>query len=214
MAEYEARHLRSTSADEASANEVSQDPEPEPANDDKKSGGLGVGWVLLTIVLAFVLAFLLRAFVIGTYVVPSGSMLETIQEGDLLLGQKVTLYFSDPEAGDIVTFISPEDNETTLIKRVIATEGQTIDLIDGVVYVDGEALDEDYTLGKETYSLSDLTGSVGITYPYTVPEGYIFVMGDNRTNSKDSRYFGAVSVDSVTSIAVFIYWPPEDWGLL
>lgn len=165
----------------------------------------------VAIVVALVAAFVLRTFVIGVYQVPSGSMLETIQEGDLLIGEKVSLHFQGPQAGDVVTFDSPTQPGTTLIKRVIATGGQTIDLRDGIVYVDGEALDESsYTLGKATESLSDLTGSAGITYPYTVPEGYIFCMGDNRTNSLDSRYFGPVAVSSVSSKALFIYWPLND----
>ncbi len=169
---------------------------------------------VVAIVIGVAVAVLLRTFFVGFYQVPSGSMLETIQEGDMVLGEKVSLWFSDPEQGDVVTFESPTEEGTTLIKRVIAVGGQTIDLVDGVVYVDGVALDEDeYTLGKPTYSLSDLEGSAGITYPYTIPDGYIWVMGDNRTNSLDSRYFGAVSVDSVTSKAVLIYWPLSDVGL-
>ena len=100
---------------------------------------------------------------------------------------------------------------TTLIKRVVAVGGQTVDLTDdGVLYVDGVAQEEPYTLGKPTYSLSDYTGSAGIAYPYIVPHGMVFVMGDNRTNSLDSRYFGPVSVDAVSSRAVFIFWPPSD----
>ena len=145
-------------------------------------------WILGAVVLGLVGAFLLRTFVFGVYYVPSGSMLDTIHEGDLLLGERVSLAFDDPNPGDIVT----------------------IDLRDGVVYVDGEALDEPYVGGRPTESLSDLAGSEGITYPYVVPEGTVWVMGDNRTNSKDSRYFGPVSVDDVTSRARFIYWPIWD----
>lgn len=171
-------------------------------------------WIVSSVAVGLVLAIVLRTFVFGVYYVPSGSMLDTIQEGDLIFGERVSLLFSDPEPGDIVTFESPLDEDETLVKRVIAVGGQTIDLIDGVVYVDGVALDEPYVEGKPTESLSDLAGSAGITYPYTIPEGYIWVMGDNRTNSKDSRYFGPVSVDSVTSRAILIYWPLEDIGLL
>ncbi len=172
--------------------------------------GAGGGWWLMGCVgLALVLALLLRTFVFGTYLVPSGSMLETIQEGDLLIGERVTLHFKGPQPGDIVTFDSPLDAQT-LIKRVIAVEGQSVDLRDGSVYVDDVALDEPYTLGKPSYSLSDLAGAAQVTYPYTVPAGCVWVMGDNRTNSKDSRYFGAVSVDDVTSRALFIYWPLTD----
>lgn len=171
------------------------------------------GWVVWALVVAAAAAFVLRTFVAMAYVVPTGSMLDTIQEGDVLLGEKVSLNFRDPEPGDVVTFRSPLDGDT-LIKRVIAVGAQTVDLVGGVVYVDGEALDEPYTEGKPTYSLSDLEGSAQISYPYTVPEGTVWVMGDNRTNSKDSRYFGAVSVDDVTSRAVFIYWPLSHIGTL
>lgn len=174
----------------------------------------GVLEIVGTVAVAVLVALFLRAFVIGVYTVPTGSMLDTIQEGDLLLGEKVTLRFSAPEAGDVVTFESPMEPGTVLIKRVVATGGQVIDLKGGVLYVDGIAQDEPYTQGKPTESLSDLQGSAGLQYPYTVPAGCIFVMGDNRTNSLDSRYFGAVSVDAVSSKALFIYWPLGDAKLL
>ena len=178
-------------------------------------------WWVGTLALGVALAVALRMFVVGAYYVPSGSMLDTIHEGDLVLGERVTLALSDPRPGDVVTFDSPLEEGETLVKRVVAVGGQTVDLRDGVVYVDGSALDEPYvrtdpaTGEREgTYSLSDLEGSAGISYPYTVPEGTLWVMGDNRTNSKDSRYFGPVSVDDVTSRALLIYWPLGDVRLL
>ena len=173
----------------------------------------GWGWFFVWLAMAVAVGLLVKTFVATPYVVPTGSMRDTIVEGDTLLGERVSLYFGDPEAGDIVTFDSPLDGET-LIKRVIAVGGQTVDLVDGSVYVDGERLDEPYTEGKPSYSLSDLPGSAGIEYPYEVPEGCVWVMGDNRTDSKDSRYFGAVSVDDVTSRALFIYWPLDHIGAL
>ena len=173
----------------------------------------GWGWFFVWLAMAVAVGLLVKTFVATPYVVPTGSMRDTIVEGDTLLGERVSLYFGDPEAGDIVTFDSPLDGET-LIKRVIAVGGQTVDLVDGSVYVDGEKLDEPYTEGKPSYSLSDLPGSAGIEYPYEVPEGCVWVMGDNRTDSKDSRYFGAVSVDDVTSRALFIYWPLDHIGAL
>lgn len=181
--------------------------------EEGRGRGSGWGWFVAWLAIAFAVGLLIKTFVATPYVVPTGSMRDTILEGDTLLGERVSLYFGDPEAGDIVTFDSPLDGET-LIKRLIAVGGQTVDLVDGVVYVDGEALDEPYTEGKPTYSLSDLAGSAGITYPYEVPEGHVWVMGDNRTDSKDSRYFGAVSVDDVTSRALFIYWPLDRIGAL
>ena len=171
-------------------------------------------WFLGTLALAVAVGVVLRLFVIGVYCVPSGSMLETIQIGDLVLGEKVSLALRDPEPGEIVTFDSPLVEGETLVKRVIAVGGQTVDLVDGSVVVDGVTLDEPYVGDEPTQSLSDLSGSAGITYPYVVPDDCIWVMGDNRTNSKDSRYFGPVSVDDVTSIAVLIYWPLSDFGLI
>ena len=112
----------------------------------------GWGWFFVWLAVAVAVGLLVKTFVATPYVVPTGSMRDTIVEGDTLLGERVSLYFGDPEAGDIVTFDSPLDGET-LIKRVIAVGGQTVDLVDGSVYVDGERLDEPYTEGKPSYSL-------------------------------------------------------------
>ena len=171
-----------------------------------------LSWVAY-IAFIMVVVFLLQAFVVRPYTIPSGSMEDTIEVGDNVWSEKVSYYFRDIEQGDIVTFEDPETTGRTLIKRVIAVGGQTIDLIDGSVYVDGELLDEPYTNGKATEPLETASG-VEITYPYTVPEGYIWVMGDNRTNSADSRYFGPVSVSSVTGRAALIYWPLNHIGVL
>ncbi|WP_028264293.1 signal peptidase I [Atopobium fossor] len=159
---------------------------------------------------ALVLSLCIRSFVADVFVVPTGSMLQTIQLGDRLVGEKISYRFTDPKAGDIVTFTSPEDDKTILVKRIIATSGQTVDLQDGKVVVDGKALDEPYTAGKLSYPLDQNILDGGLSYPYTVPQGYVWVMGDNRTNSLDSRYFGAVPVDNITSHCLFIYWPFED----
>jgi signal peptidase I len=172
----------------------------------------GCADILLTIAGTLALVFFIRLFVAETFEVPSGSMLETIQLGDRLVGEKVTLHWSDPEPGDIITFDDPDGSGVTLIKRVIATEGQVVDLQDGYVYVDGVAIDEPYVEGKPTYPLDGHSSNLeeNVTFPYTVPAGCFWVMGDNRTNSLDSRYFGVVPRTSVTSKALFIFWPPED----
>ena len=183
----------------------------EETPDKKEEGGClsGILEVVLTIAMGLCLAVLLRTFVVESYVIPSGSMLNTLQLGDRLIGEKVSYYFRSPEPGEIVTFTHDDGagGEEILIKRVIAVAGQTVDLVDGHVYVDGKLIDEPYTGGTPTYSLSTSLGSAGIVYPYTVPEGCVWVMGDNRTNSSDSRFFGPVSLDDVTSHAIFIFWP-------
>lgn len=161
--------------------------------------------------LMIVLFFGLRLFIFQPYGIPSGSMEETIMPGDMVFSEKVSYYFRDIEPGDVVTFDDPEKNNRTLIKRCIAIGGQTVDLKNGVVYVDGEPLDEaSYTQGKASNPLN----SSQVSYPYVVPEGYIWVMGDNRTSSQDSRYFGAVPASSVSGRAFFTYWPLSSIGLL
>lgn len=162
--------------------------------------------------LAFIFFMALR-FVIEPYDIPSGSMEETIMTGDRVFVEKVSYHFTDPQPGDIVTFNSPEVAGQVLIKRCIAVGGQTVNLVDGVVYVDGVALDEPYTNGKPTNPLRTAAGE-SISYPYTVPEGHIWVMGDNRTNSSDSRYFGAVPLSSVTGRGCLVFWPFSHFGLL
>ena len=171
---------------------------------------------LITALITIAVVLFVRTFLVDSYEVPTGSMLETIQLGDRLAGEKVSYRFRSPRVGEVVTFSDPTDPSITLIKRVIATEGQTIDLVGGVVYVDGEALDEPYVLGKESEPIDRhaSTLSEDISYPYVVPEGCVWVMGDNRTNSLDSRYFGAVSTDTVVARALFIFWPPADVGTL
>lgn len=189
-------------------------PRHDASAQDGKRRRWRLPWPVGGVLVGLGVALFLRFFVIGVFYVPSGSMLNTIHEGDLILGEMVTLNFDGPGAGDVVTFESPLDEGDILVKRVVAVGGQTIDLVDGVVYVDGVALDEPYTEGRPTESLSEYPGSAGISYPYTVPEGTIWVMGDNRTNSKDSRFFGPVSVDDVTSKVLFIYWPLSHVGAL
>jgi signal peptidase I len=166
-------------------------------------------WVI-AIAAAIVCALLIRAFVAEVYEVPTGSMLETIQLGDRLLGEKITYKFRSPQVGEVVTFMDPQGRDVNLIKRVIATAGQTVDVRDGAVYVDGNRLDEPYTLGKESQAFTKTVYPGGISYPFTVPEGCVWLMGDNRTDSADSRYFGPVNVSDVTSRALFIFWPFSD----
>ena len=91
--------------------------------------------------------------------------------------------------------------------------GQTVDLVDGKVVVDGVALDEPYTQGKVSEPLNPAPDA-DVSYPFTVPEGRLWVMGDNRTNSQDSRYFGAIEESSVTGHAVLVYWPFQNFGAL
>lgn len=172
----------------------------------------GALWWLVTVGGTVLVMWLLFTFVLGVFYVPSGSMLDTIQLGDRVVGEKVSYRFGAPRQGDVVTFLDPAGSGETLIKRVIAMSGQTVDLRGGTVYVDDQACDESYTEGRASMPLEEHASNLSgpISYPYVVPDGCIWVMGDNRTNSLDSRYFGAIPIASVTSHAVFIYWPLDD----
>ncbi len=168
-----------------------------------------VGFIEFVIIIAVAigLAYFLTNYVVKPYEIPSESMEETIMVNDRVLSESVSYAFGGtPQYGDIVTFIDVENPNRTLIKRVIATAGQVVDVRDGYVYVDGKKLDEPYTQGKKSLKLS---GSKEIAYPYTVPDDCIWVMGDNRTNSSDSRAFGAVPLSNITGKAFVRYWPLE-----
>lgn len=165
--------------------------------------------------IVFVVAFswVLKTFVFQPYQIPSGSMEETIMTGDLVFSEKVSYYIREPEVGDIVTFDDPEVAGRTLIKRVVAVGGQTVTLNCGHVYVDGVMASEAHTQGG-SYPLGRHALNAEISYPYTVPLGYVWVMGDNRENSADSRYFGAIPASSISGRAMLVYWPLQDIGLL
>ena len=157
-------------------------------------------WIAV-IAIALVATFLIRTFVVEPFVVPTGSMEDTIEIVSLELGQPV-------KQGDIVVFHNPDatSEHDVLVKRVIATAGQTVDLQDGKVVVDGQALDEDYTTGM-SWPLSVQAPAAQVSYPYTVPDGCVWVMGDNRENSADSRYFGPVDRSDLIAVALVRYWP-------
>lgn len=183
----------------------------------RKSSGKTFLLLFVMIVAIFGLSWALREFVFQAYEIPSGSMESTIMTGDMVFAEKITPKFSSPNAGEIVTFYDPQSSvdigsRRILIKRVIATEGQTVDIKNNKLYIDDVEQHENYVNGLPTKPVS--SPNKNITFPYEVPEGYIFVMGDNRTNSADSRVFGAVPVDSVIGHALFIYWPYEDWKVL
>lgn len=168
---------------------------------------------LVVVIIVILAAWAIRTYVIEPFEIPSGSMETTIEVGDKVFAEKISYLFSSPEQGDIVVFSDPQVPSRILIKRVIATAGQTVDLIDGVVYVDGVALNESYTNGEPSYPL-ETASNVSISYPYTIPENMIWVMGDNRTDSSDSRYFGPIKISSIVGKAFMTYWPLESIGLL
>jgi signal peptidase I len=173
--------------------------------------------LLIIIVVAVIITTLLRTFVVDQYEIPTGSMEPTIEIGDRLFAEKVSYRFDKPAQGDIVTFHDPTRTEAAedrvLIKRCIAVGGQVVDLVNGQVVVNGVALSEPYTHGQASNPLSTMDG-VEIEYPYTVPANAVWVMGDNRMDSSDSRFFGPVSRDKLIGKALFRIWPLDRIGAI
>ena len=169
--------------------------------------------ILVIITVAVFITMFLRAYVLDNYEIPTGSMEPTIEINDRVFAEKVSYRFGSPAPGDIVTFSDPIVAGRVLIKRCIAVGGQTVDLVNGKVVVDGVALDEPYTQGKQSAPLDQMSG-VHFDYPYRVPEGMIWVMGDNRTNSLDSRYFGPIAEEDLIGKALFRFLPLDRFGLI
>jgi len=162
----------------------------------------------LLVVLAFAFAQGIKVFLVQPFVIPTGSMISTIEIGDRVLTDKLTYrFFGEPAAGDIVVFDDPTGQHSQLIKRVIATEGQTVDIQGGKVYVDGQALSESYLDDKST-----TPGTVEV--PLTIPRDEVWLMGDNRPESGDSRFFGPQPTDIVRGRAFWTYWPLNRFGKL
>lgn len=168
----------------------------------------------IALVVALILTWLIKTYVVEPFEVPTGSMETTIMIGDKILTEKISLHFEPITKGDVIVFADKTTPGRILVKRVIAVGGQVIDLRDGLVYVDGEPLYEPYTNGAETQPLSQHFENMLLEYPFTVPEGQYWVMGDNRENSSDSRYFGTINDESVYGRAWMVFWPLENIGPL
>lgn len=150
------------------------------------------------------LVLLLRAFVVEPFSVPSASMLPTLRPGDHVLVDKLAYRFGgDPRSGDLVVFHAPHSGEL-LLKRVVAVGGQRVAIEDGVLHVDGRAVREPFVDHARVDSV--------YFGPVRVPRGSLFVMGDRREDSVDSRDFGAVERDAVVGRVELRIWPPGDLG--
>lgn len=162
----------------------------------------------IVLAIAVVAVILVRMYVVEPYIIPSESMDPTIEVGDMVLGEKLSLKSEEPKPGDIVFFKNPDPDSGhgVLVKRVVAVGGQTVDLRYGKVYIDGVEEKGGHAHGM-SMPLEERYLETDVSFPYTVPEGYIWVMGDNRENSLDSRSFGAIPIDTVYAESWIRYWP-------
>ncbi|MBA4372501.1 MAG: signal peptidase I [Thermodesulfovibrio sp.] len=189
----------------------------------RKKNPSGIRETIEAVLIAFLIALVIRTFVIQAFKIPSGSMLSTLQIGDHILVNKIFMGtpidipftninlfrmpgFKKPQHGDIVVFKYPEDPKRDFIKRVVAVGGDTVEVRDKIVYVNGKELVEPYIQHVDPEIRPrgiDPRDNFG---PAAVPKGSVFVMGDNRDQSYDSRFWGFVDMSQIKGNAVVIYW--------
>lgn len=166
-----------------------------------------ISWLQI-IVAAVVIALVLNNFVIANSRVPTGSMENTIMSRSRVIGSRLAYLKDDPQRGDIVIFHYPDDESIYYVKRVIGLPGETVMIEDGKVYINGSDTPLD-----EPYLAEPMEGSFG---PYTVPEGCYFMLGDNRNNSRDARFWENkyVKKDKIIAKVLFCYYPISRFGVV
>ncbi len=165
------------------------------------------GWLretIETLVWAVALALAIRTFIVQAFWIPSGSMIPTLLEGDRVLVCKFEYLLRKPRRGDIFVFKYPKDTSLDYVKRLIALPGDTFEIRNGIVWVNGRQTDEPYVRFKDTYNCP----------PAVVPEKSYVALGDNRPNSADSRFWGYVPEKNIRGPVHVRYWPLNRVGLV
>ncbi|MGH7852199.1 MAG: signal peptidase I [Candidatus Binatia bacterium] len=170
------------------------------------------------IIMALILALFIRTFIVQAFKIPSGSMIPTLEIGDHILVNKLSyglrmpflerylLQYGNPGRGDVVVFIYPEDRSKDFIKRVIAVAGDTVEVRNKKIFINGKPIEDPHGHFTGYDPLAGGVGSGDDYGPKTVPQSSIFVMGDNRDRSYDSRFWGFVDLNDVRGKAFLIYW--------
>jgi len=173
---------------------------------EKNSISRSILEVVEIVVIALILSWVLRTFVVEARVIPTGSMLPTIQLQDRVVVDKLVFKWSTIKLGDVVVFHPPETahSKDDFIKRVIGLPGDKLEIKNGKVYINDQALKEPYIAEQPRYQYG----------PVTVPSNEYFVMGDNRNNSADSHEWGYLPYSNITGRTLFRYWPLDRFGLL
>jgi signal peptidase I len=169
---------------------------------------------------ALVIAFVIRTFIIQPFIIPSGSMLNTLREGDRLFVTKFSygihlpfiskevISTGEPGVGDIIVFPFPENPSVDYIKRVVGLPGDVLEMRDKRLFRNGEAVTEPYAIHEDPNIMPHRDN----IKPITVPPGKVYVLGDNRDNSRDSRFWGFVDKDTIHGKALVIYWSSVNFG--
>jgi signal peptidase I len=172
-----------------------------PAHEYRQPTELVVREIIETLLLTFFIFWMVNSL-IGRYKIDGSSMNPTLQDGQYLIINNFSYYVDDPQSGDVIVFHHPT-SDMNLIKRVIGLPGDQVEIEDGMVTVNGVALDEPYIREAPRYE-----------YNGVVPEDEYFVLGDNRNNSSDSHSWSFLPEDNIVGKAMLIYWPPSDWELV
>jgi signal peptidase I len=171
-----------------------------------------------SIIVAFLLAMVIRTFVIEAFKIPTGSMRPTLLEGDLILVNKFIYGAKIPftnlrlpairqlRRGDVIVFIYPEDRKKDFIKRLVGLAGETVEIKNGTIYIDEKPLLDPLFSQRYYYNRGN---SAGEGQKLVVPKDNFFVLGDNSASSRDSRYWGFVPKENILGKALLIYWPPQ-----
>jgi signal peptidase I len=182
------------------------EPEGKRRRHKKDSPARSILEWILVIGGALAVALLVKTFLLQAFYIPSESMVHTLEVGDRVLVNKLSYDLHDVNRGDIIVFEKPPGEGgdiEDLIKRVVGLPGETIEGRDGQVFIDGEPLDEPYL------DAGVVTSDFG---PVEVPEGQVFMMGDNRPNSRDSRFFGPIDQETIVGRAFLRVWPIGSFG--
>ncbi len=189
---------------------IEQEKKQEKSESNQKNSIWQTIWENIQIlVIAIILAVIIRSFIAEPRYIPSESMYPTLATGDRLVVEKISYYFQPPQPGDIIVFEPPTQlqlqgykKEQAFIKRIIAKGGDTVEVKEEKVYVNDQPLEENYILESPHYNLQ----------PVAVPQGYLFVMGDNRNNSNDSHIWGFLPEKNVIGHAIFRFFPFQRIG--
>ncbi len=175
---------------------------PSPISKEKKEKDDSVWAFLKELIIlvgtALVLAWVIKSFLIQPFFIPSSSMESTLKPNDRVLVNKVIYRIRPPQRQEIIVFSSPHEQNKDLIKRIIGIGGDTLEIKDGTIFINGNKVEEDYTVSDK-----DPT-NYG---PIKIPPNSFFMMGDNRPFSQDSRFFGVIAKDDIIGKAFIIYWP-------
>jgi len=174
-------------------------------NENKKTRYIIKEWVE-PIIIAIILALIIRTFIVQAFKIPTGSMRPTLIEGDRILVNKFIYKFKEPERGDMLVFVSPEDKKKDFIKRLVALPEEAIEISNGTILIDDKAVSKDSIIREfYYYNRGDFSERGQAMH---VPEDAYYVLGDNSLSSRDSRYWGFLPKKYLLGKAFLIYWPP------